>query len=799
MDKFNIRISKLSLESDGNITGDTFISKPDINLEEKLGVIFGLVELFNLPEGFLDDLVEILADLKTEYYLPPFDNEYGVEKRFEDCLARANRRINKSINDCIEKVDLRNINVLIGLTYKNKIHLSHIGQAKALLYHEKKKHGVIIVDILSQAGEKKPKADQEKMFSNLISGEITTKDDVIICNDSVFEYISQSDLGGIISENASNRAISEISSSLKETSGGENTNFYCLLLEPDYQDEEESEPEKIIVSHNRVRQTEPRHYTNEHPTGSIERLLKTQHKTERYLAPSLMPNWQRILIIIGRSSLQLLKKIGIYLFIAGKFLYKYIRIGLIKLSRLIAARFKARRAATAGPKEMNLETEPQNTEELTEVRVKIEAEGGEAIETVDIGKEITKFSLDESEFINELEKSVETFQPAFTGNGVSDRINNKLNRLAGWLFGLRTWQKALLIIVFILAFLFSQSVVWLGRSEETVTAETGIESLTKQIEDKINNAEAQNIFNDENGAKSSLQEAKTLLAQIPDKRKYDSERNRLQERISGIVQALQKISYLENPKIIADLAKVNASAQTTGLARVGNTLLSFDNNNQNLYLVEEASGQATSTVWHELSQVRKIVALNGQSAVILNGEKEVYIFDLSKKTLTKALVSDVKITDMEVYEGKVYLLKAEKNQVYRHTVSDNKLNTGATWISSGDATGGVAIALDGGLYFGRAGGEIRHFTKSKMEDKTWTAIEPPLTNISQLATTPQSNYLYVLDAENKRVVAYDSNGVLRKQYSSKSFNSVASLALMEKEKKIYLLSDNKIYQIDIDF
>ena len=58
MDKFNIKISKLSLESDGNITGDTFISRPEGDLGEKLGVIFGLVELSSLPEGFLDDLVE---------------------------------------------------------------------------------------------------------------------------------------------------------------------------------------------------------------------------------------------------------------------------------------------------------------------------------------------------------------------------------------------------------------------------------------------------------------------------------------------------------------------------------------------------------------------------------------------------------------------------------------------------------------------------------------------------------------------------------------------------------------------
>jgi len=103
------------------------------------------------------------------------------------------------------------------------------------------------------------------------------------------------------------------------------------------------------------------------------------------------------------------------------------------------------------------------------------------------------------------------------------------------------------------------------------------------------------------------------------------------------------------------------------------------------------------------------------------------------------------------------------------------------------------------LYLGRTSGEIKHFSKNKLEDKTWVAIEPPLKNIIQLATGPQSNYIFALDGENKRIIAYNNNGALMRQYTSKSFGSVTSLALMEKEKKIYLLSNNKVYLITMDF
>src|SRR3989344_482848 len=179
MSQFQTVIGKLVINSESDsAVGDVFVAKPKSELQSKLGSIIGLIELFAQPDEFVDKFFEIINNLETEYYLPPFDNEDGVEKRFEDCLQRANRRLNKIISDSLTEIELKNIDAFIGLVHKNAIYLSLIGKSNAFLFHRKKKHDYAIIDIFSQTGEKNPKINQEKMFSNIINGVITEKDNL---------------------------------------------------------------------------------------------------------------------------------------------------------------------------------------------------------------------------------------------------------------------------------------------------------------------------------------------------------------------------------------------------------------------------------------------------------------------------------------------------------------------------------------------------------------------------------------------------------------------------------------------
>jgi len=799
MEPFTIKTAKLSMEADGNIVGDAFIARPEKNLTDRLGSIIGIIELDQLPDILVDNFLEIISDLKTEYYLPPLETEYGVEKRFEECLSRTNRRLNKAINECVEAIDLKCVNILIGLIHNNRIFLSQIGHSKAFLFHRRNKYSSVIVDIFSQAGEKKTKINQEKLFSNIISGALSDKDSVLLCNDAILEYLSQNELAEIILGNTLHGALKEIEQILGEQAANSG-NFYVIAIQPDIEESAaaDSEPGVRLVTPERKK------IPAVPPQKSIDRLINTQDKTESYLVPSIMPNWKKFLIICYLYG----QKAAV---IAARFIAKYSSLIARKLwdwAGLAAAALKARwRSHQEIRKSRNQEIRKSSIiEEKSEIITEISEEQAELnakIDDDDTDMVVTEIEIEKKVYAKPSAQSLRDFKAAFKtpGPGAAQRFNDWINDMISGFLRLSRIQKILLIAGFVIIFFFSQSVVWLGKSASQPSGlSPDIAKLSQQVQDQINQGEAQNIFNDEAGAKTSLAKAQALLAQIPDNRRNRTVRQDLQSKIDSLNQTLQKVSYLENPKLLADLSKLNGNAQSQGLGRAGGNLIVFDSQNQQLYDLNESSGKGTA-VKTTLTAAKKIVGLDDKNAVIWDGNNQIYKYSLDKKTAASALTLAEPITDMETYGGKLYTLRPQKNQIYKHFPTGDKFNSGSGVLKGGnDLKNAVGLAIDGGFYILKTGGQIIHYLKGQPEDIKFIPLaNPALDAPLQICSYDQSNYAYILDGKNQRVVAYDNHGILKRQYTSKSFDNLKAMAVDGPAKKIFLLNGNKIFEIDTDF
>jgi len=752
------KISKLLIEPNNeSVVGDVFIAKVEQEAEERLGTILGLIELFGQPDEFVDGFFEILADLKTEYYLPPLEAEHGVEKRFEECLGRANKRINKLVEESILKVELKNLNVLIGLSYRHKIYLSQIGKNNAFLFHQKQGHQCVIVDIFSQTASKKTRTNQEKMFSNIISGEIGNKDNILFCNDAILEYLSQSQLSEIICDKSISSSVQEIERQLGKKS---KDNFYAVVIQT-FEKQQEKMPR---VAYNQKAETERNATTaerpetiKEKPQGSLDKLLNLQENTKKHLTPSLTPNWKKILMLILIG----IKKLAIYTFIGLKW-----SIEKINASIKNAGNKSGTRAATI-----------QAPDEATT-------------------KILDELPEEPKEPNHRLQRGP---LPASSGSdGIFGKMSDWLNRQIAKFVRLNRLQKILLIVAFVLVFLFSQSIVHLGQTGGK-QQKADVQSIIQETEEAINTAEAKNIFNDEDGAKESLSEARELLTQIPDNRKYQDFKLKTQEKIDGLNQLLQKITYLENPTIVADINNRNAEANTRGLAKSGNILFTFDNQAHMIYKVDLEKKQTLSVpLSAEIGQVAKIAILNDTTLVMLNDRNEIYRYNLEDNSAEKSLVVGGAVADIGIYANKIYSLQPTENQIYKHTETDAGFNSGSTWIKdSTDMSEATALTIDGGIYVAYQNGEIKYFTKGTAASAGLSETTPPLTSPTQLFSDIDSNFLYVLDPKNQRVIIFEKNGNLRIQFTSKDFANIKSMSVQEAEKKIYLLSDNKIFALDI--
>lgn len=73
----------------------------------------------------------------------------------------------------------------------------------------------------------------------------------------------------------------------------------------------------------------------------------------------------------------------------------------------------------------------------------------------------------------------------------------------------------------------------------------------------------------------------------------------------------------------------------------------------------------------------------------------------------------------------------------------------------------------------------------------------PFKNPTRIYTNINNDNIYVLDNGNSRIVILDKNGAYKAQYKADIIKTAKDFDVFEKDKKIFVLSSGKIYQIDL--
>ena len=76
-------------------------------------------------------------------------------------------------------------------------------------------------------------------------------------------------------------------------------------------------------------------------------------------------------------------------------------------------------------------------------------------------------------------------------------------------------------------------------------------------------------------------------------------------------------------------------------------------------------------------------------------------------------------------------------------------------------------------------------------------LDPILESPTRLFTNDQTNFIYILEPKQKRIVVLDKTGNMAAQYYSDTFNNLQDFSLDETNKKIFLANDNKIYSFNL--
>jgi hypothetical protein len=108
-----------------------------------------------------------------------------------------------------------------------------------------------------------------------------------------------------------------------------------------------------------------------------------------------------------------------------------------------------------------------------------------------------------------------------------------------------------------------------------------------------------------------------------------------------------------------------------------------------------------------------------------------------------------------------------------------------------------SLSIDGSIWILTSDGKILKYTKGEPDNFAVTGLDKPLKNPSKIFTNRDIDNLYILDNGNGRILKLDKNGVYQNQYNSDILLSVLDFEVLEKDKKILILTKDKIWEIPL--
>ncbi len=392
----------------------------------------------------------------------------------------------------------------------------------------------------------------------------------------------------------------------------------------------------------------------------------------------------------------------------------------------------------------------------------------------------------------------------------SDKSNLLIKKIDDWLgkFGsLPRFNKLILIAALIFIIIFAQSIVILSKRQSNKVEQNQYEQLVSQVYEKQDSAEASLIYKDEERARQLLLAARELIGALPqNSRQRRKEFLTLTDKNERLLEKTKKIIKVDNPAVIADFAETKINFPYPKQIILANNLIySYNPADNSIYRLNLDSKEIKNlnAITSQVGHLQIGITLDDGSLLFYHDNDGLAKFNPQDNTISPIAIefggpTKAKVSDLLVYNKRLYLLDTANNQIYKHEAIAGGFAKGNAWLTGQvDLNNAVSLAVNGYIYVLKNNGEIYRFLKGQKQDLTLNTLETPFNQPIKIWTDIDSDYLYILDPSNKRLVVLTKEGVLQAQYASEKFNNLKDFAVKEKENKIYLLNGSQIIEVPI--
>lgn len=311
---------------------------------------------------------------------------------------------------------------------------------------------------------------------------------------------------------------------------------------------------------------------------------------------------------------------------------------------------------------------------------------------------------------------------------------------------------------------------------------------------KIEEADALASMN-KNFALDTLVQAKNELlgvrGQFPENSK---ERVTINSMIKDIDKKIQRLGGGSAEQEGSVFFTARSGKSISALTAKG-TDLAVINTESTVTLVNKETGKEADTISLDAKNSRGITG--DKKYLYILSDDGVYKVEKGTKKSQKIvpLKNSRDISGIDTFLGNVYLLDSRAKDIIKYSAdSFDKLS----YLKDSKIEAvPVSFTIDSSIYVFEEGGIIQKFTRGRADNFSLRGLTKKIGKKGVIYTDEDLSSIFVLDPENKRIVALDKTGHMQKEYLRTFLQSASSFAVDSSGKKAFVLAGNKVFALEL--
>lgn len=357
------------------------------------------------------------------------------------------------------------------------------------------------------------------------------------------------------------------------------------------------------------------------------------------------------------------------------------------------------------------------------------------------------------------------------------------------------------IITFVLVFIIMIILIWsVGFGYKRRQSAQALEKInhTKEIVvQKLNQSDEVAFLNPQrslvliNEAHTEVTSLKTAVGA-----EYQKEVGEIE---SMVKQREDQITHKENKKAdeFFDLTIDNKNAAGSRMVLDGDQLAILDSKNGLIYTLSIEKKSLDKYTVSEVKSANIAVEYEKNIFFFVPGQGLYKVDDSGKaKKIIDADKELGAVPDIQVYNGNLYFLAPEKNNIYKYVATENDFSEKTPYIKSGETTSvsdASSLAIDSSVYVAK-GNQIIKFTAGVPDDFKTVFPEDGVT-IHKVLTSKELEKVYAWDKSKGVMYILTKDGTYERQVKSGAFVKADDVTIHDNA--AYTLEKEKIYKVSL--